>query len=422
MDVTVRGVRGIECSLKVPPSKSYTHRALIIAGLAEGDSVIRNYLKAGDTISTINALKAFGVEMDTLKENEMLVHGSRGVLRTPMQMLDCENSGTTIRLISSVAALDGKVTLTGDSSLQKRPMQPLLDALKQLGVRAYSIKGDGTPPVVVEGKGINGGRVSISGDVSSQFISSILLSAPYAKNDVELEITSPLKSKPYVDITLGVMKSFGVTVKNEEYERFIVECDRVYKGREYTVEGDYSAGAYFLALAVMTGSRVNVEGLGKSSLQGDRLILDVLADCGAEISEKKGRLSVSGGEPQPMEVDLGDAPDLLPTVAAIMCKAEGKSVIRNVGHARFKESDRIAACAREFSKFGAKIIELKDGLIIEGKKTLRGATVESGGDHRMAMALTILGLAAEGSTIIKDTECVGISYPEFYDIISSIKK
>lgn len=422
MDKTVRGVRGIECSVRVPPSKSYTHRALVIAGLAEGDSIIRNYLKAGDTISTLNSLKAFGIAMEAREEDEILIHGSRGVLRTPQQTLDCENSGTTIRLMSSVAALDGRVTLTGDSSLQRRPMQPLLDALNQLGVKAYSIKGDGTPPLVVEGQGMRGGLARIRGDVSSQFISSLLLSAPYAEQDVEIEITSPLKSKPYVDITLDIMKSFGVPVENERYEKFTVKPDRVYKGREYAVEGDYSSGAYFLALAVLTGSRVSVEGLSINSLQGDRLLLDILEKCGSEISEKNGKLVVKGGEPRPMDVDLGDAPDLLPTVAAVICKAEGKSAIRNVGHARFKESDRIAACAREFSKFGAKIRELEDGVLIEGKKKLKGAVVESGGDHRMAMALTILGLAAEGRTTIKDTECVSISFPKFYEIISSILK
>ncbi|MFQ5815652.1 MAG: 3-phosphoshikimate 1-carboxyvinyltransferase [Candidatus Hydrothermarchaeaceae archaeon] len=418
----VRGVTGLRCTVEAPPSKSFTHRALVIGALAEGDSIIGNYLRAGDTVSTINALKTFGVEMKPSEKKELLIQGSRGVLKTPRHPLDCGNSGTTIRLMSSVAALDGRAVLTGDTSLQKRPMQPLLDALIQLGVKAYSIEGGGTPPVVIEGNGIKGGYASIRGDVSSQFISSLLLTAPYAENDVELEITSPLKSKPYVDITFEVMRSFGVTVENDAYKRFTVKCGRVYEGREYRVEGDYSSGAYFLALAALTGSRISIKGLSRESIQGDRLILDILTAVGAEVFEENELLTVSGGELKPIEMDLGDAPDLLPTVAALMCKAEGRSIIRNVGHARFKESDRLSSCAREFSKFGAKIEELEDGLSIEGKKALEGSTVDSGGDHRMALALTIMGLAAEGHTTIKNAECAEISFPGFHDIISSLLK
>ncbi len=420
MDVTVRGVTGLKCTVEAPPSKSITHRALIIGALAKGESIISDYLRAGDTLSTINALRAFGIEMEYTSDNEILFHGSGGVLETPESPVDCGNSGTTIRLMSSVAALDGKVVLTGDSSLQKRPMQPLLDALNQLGVKAYSSGGNGTPPVAIEGDGIEGGHAKIRGDVSSQFISSLLLAAPYAENDVELEITSPLKSRPYVDITLDIMKVFGVKVENDAYKRFKVECNRMYTGRKYTVEGDYSSGAYFLALSALTESRIEVKGLRKESIQGDRVILDILKDMGVEIVEENGLIIASGGKLQAIEVDLGDTPDLLPTVAALMCKAEGSSEIKNVRHARFKESDRLSACAREFSKFGAKIEEKEDGLSIEGVKTLKSSTVDSRGDHRMAMALTILGLSAEGQTIIKNAECAEISFPKFYEIISSL--
>jgi len=419
VDVTVKGVTGRKCTVSAPPSKSITHRALILGGLAEGESLIRNYLNAGDTLSTLNALKAFGIEMEAQGENGLLLHGSKGVLKTPESPIDCGNSGTTLRLMSSISALDGEVELTGDSSLQKRPMRPLLDALNQLGVNAYSIEGDGTPPIIVKGNGINGGLSKIPGDVSSQFISSLLLAAPYAENDVELEITTSLKSRPYVDITLDLMKSFGIIVQNDGYQRFKVESNRVYTGREYTVEGDYSSGAYFLALGPLTGSEISVRGLSKESLQGDRIILDILNNMGATIIEEDGLITGSSEGLQATTVDLGDTPDLLPTVAAIMCKAEGRSEITNVKHARIKESDRLAACAREFSKFGVKIEEHEAGLSIDGVKNLKGSTVDSGGDHRMAMALTILGLAAEGKTTIKNAECAEISYPEFYDIINS---
>jgi 3-phosphoshikimate 1-carboxyvinyltransferase len=422
VEVTVRCISGIKATIQAPPSKSFTHRALVIGALAEGDSLIIDYLRAGDTLSTMNALRAFGVRMESLKKNELLIHGTKGVLKTPVHPIDCENSGTTIRFMSSFAALDGEVILTGDTSLLKRPMQPLLDVLNQLGVKAYSIDGNGTPPVAIKGEGMRGGYAHIRGDISSQFISSVLLIAPYAENDVELEITSPLKSRPYVDITLDVMRSFGARVENEEYQRFLVKHDRRYSGRKYVIEGDYSSGAYFLALAALTGSQIGIKGLNKESPQGDRKILDILVDMGAEVKVAKGLLFAKGETLESIDVDLGDTPDLLPTVAALMCKAEGRSRIRNVEHARFKESDRLSSCAREFSKFGVEIKELEDGLSIDGKKTLKGSVVDSGGDHRMAMALTIMGLAAEGETTILNTECAEISYPGFYDIISDLVK
>ncbi len=421
MDLTFKSIAGLESTVDAPPSKSYTHRAMIIGSLAKGDSFIRNYLDAGDTQSTINALRDLGVKMESLRKNEILIHGSGGILRTPENPLDCGNSGTTIRLMSSVAALDGKVVLTGDASLKKRPMHPLIDALNQLGVKATSNGDNGTPPVTIVGNGLTGGTANIRGDVSSQFISSLLIAAPYAKSDVELKITTPLKSKPYVDITLDLMKSFGVSVQNDGYKKFKVECGKTYTGKEYTVEGDYSSGAYFLALAALTGSSISVTDLNMESLQGDRLIIDVLTDMGAEVSEEVSKITVKGAELRATDVDLENAPDLLPTVVALMCKADGRSEVSNVGHARLKESDRLAACAREFSKFGVEIEEHEDGLSIEGGKSLDGSEVDSGGDHRMAMALTIMGLSSPGSTVVKNAECAEISFPGFYDIISSLQ-
>lgn len=419
MQATVEKAAKIGGIVTAPPSKSYTHRAFIIASLARGDSFIENPLLAGDTFSTLNAMRAFGVEIEEEKA-DVSIHGCGGALRTPKDSIDCGNSGTTIRLVSGVAALDGTVMLTGDESVKKRPMQPLLDALGQLGVK-ISATVDGTPPVVIEGRGIAGGDVRIPGDISSQFISSLLIAAPYAKNDVKIYITTSLKSRPYVGMTIDIMEKFGVVVKSgPSYETLYVKAGQTYSGTKYRVEGDYSSASYFFAIAALTGSKITVKNLGADSKQADRAILNILKKMGAKVAVKPGEVTVEGNNLTGIEIDLGDAPDLLPTVAALGCCASGETVIKNVGHARYKETDRIAACTKEFKKFGVQINEYKDGMSITGTERLVGSEVKSYGDHRMAMALTILGANAEGKTVIDDVRCVSISFPEFFRALNKI--
>jgi 3-phosphoshikimate 1-carboxyvinyltransferase len=415
MKAVIEGASGIRGTVTAPPSKSYTHRAFVIASLAEGESVVENPLIAGDTLSTLNAMRAFGVN---IKEGEnVLIHGCGGVLETPKDEIDCGNSGTTIRLVSGVAALDGTVTLTGDESVRKRPMEPLLDALEQLGVKTSS--SEGTPPVTIEGSNFEGGEVSIRGDVSSQFISSLLIVAPYAKNDTKIKITTPLKSRPYLDMTLDIMEKFGVGVvsNNGNYE---IKSRQKYKGIKYPVEGDYSSAAYFLALAALTGSEITVKNLNSNSKQADKMILNIIKEMGSEVTVKEKEVTVKGNGLSGIEVDLGDAPDLLPTVAALGCRADGVTEIKNVGHARYKETDRLAACTKEFKKFGVKINDYKEGMSITGAETLKGSEVKSYGDHRMAMALSMLGACAKGETVIDGIECVSISFPEFFPVLNRV--
>jgi 3-phosphoshikimate 1-carboxyvinyltransferase len=301
-------------------------------------------------------------------------------------------------------------------------MQPLLDALGQLGVEAYSSKGNGAPPIVVEGSTFRGGRAELRGDVSSQFISSLLIASPYAREDVEIALTTPLMSRPYIDITLDVMKSYGIGVVNRDYSSFKIASGGRYRGRKYRIEGDYTNASYFLALAALTDSDITVHDLRMDSKQGDRVMLKILSKMGAEVKVGENEVRVIGDELRGIEVDLKDSPDLVPTIAALACKAGGTTVIKNVEHARHKESDRLATCAREFRKFGAEIIEKQDGLVIKGAQRLKGALVESYGDHRLAMSLSILGLAAEGTTTVKGAECASISYPRFFNALESIGK
>ncbi len=425
MDVKVKKIEGIKGTLTAPPSKSYTHRAFVIASLARGRSVIRNPLLAGDTNSTLDACKAFGAGVETWQNKDVVIDGTGGELKTPERAVDCGNSGTTIRLISGVAALDGEVVLTGDESLQKRPMQPLIDALNQLDVKAVSVKSDGTPPVMIKGGGIRGGDVRIRGDISSQFISSLLIASPYAGEDVKISVTTPLKSRPYVDITLDIMERFGVFVVNDNYEMFKVPASSIsgYMAGEYVVEGDFSSASYFMAIAAVTpGSRISIRNLPGHSKQGDRAIVGILKDMGADVDIKENTVVVKGsGGLEGIEIDLKDTPDLLPTVAALALKADGKTVIKNIEHARYKESDRVRSCAEELSKFGVVIKEERDRLTIDGAGSegrINGAVVLSHGDHRMAMALTVAGLMAEGQTLVRGVECVDISFPGFFDCLN----
>lgn len=419
MDYVVTRTEGLSGVVDAPPSKSYTHRAFVLASLAEGKSRIKNYLSSGDTLATVEACHALGAEISL--GDEAAVRGTGGRLRTPPGEIDCENSGTTIRLVSAMASLDGKVTLTGDPSLRKRPMQPLLNALEQLGVKTSSLRGNGRPPVTIHGGTLRGGEAKIRGDISSQFISALLIVSPYAREGVRIVLTSPLKSRPYVAMTLEAMQRFGVRAENMEYRSFRVS-PASYSETLYEVEGDYSNASYFLALAAMTGSEITVRNLSGTSLQGDRKILDYIRRMGAdvEVYGREKKVKVRGGTLRGIEADLGNTPDLVPTLVALGCRARGRTVIKNVEHARHKESDRLKSCAAEFRKFGARIEERRDGLIIEGREDLRGAVVDSWGDHRLAMALAITGMAASGKTVIKGAEAVKISYPGFFEALESL--
>ncbi|MBU2559405.1 3-phosphoshikimate 1-carboxyvinyltransferase, partial [archaeon] len=273
--------------------------------------------------------------------------------------------------------------------------------------------------VTVEGGNFEGGEAGIRGDVSSQFISSILISAPYGKNDTKIKITTPLLSRPYVDMTRDIMGKFGGGVEGD-YETLLVKAGQKYKGTNYRVEGDYSSASYFFALAAMTGSEITVGNLNPDSKQADRMILGIIKEMGASVSVEGNDITVKGNGLKGIEVDLSDAPDLLPTVAALGCRAYGETVIKNVGHARFKETDRIAACTKEFKKFGVEIDEYKDGMSVTGTSELAGSEVKSYKDHRMAMALAVLGACAEGKTVIEEAECIKISYPLFFKSMKNV--
>ncbi|MCJ7443328.1 MAG: 3-phosphoshikimate 1-carboxyvinyltransferase [Methanotrichaceae archaeon] len=404
----------ISGKVHAPPSKSYTHRAILVTSLGPG-GIIRMPLISADTKATIHACEAFGAEVTF--DNGIKINGVGCTLQTPEDVINVMNSGTTLRFFSAIASLTDGAVLTGDASIRTRPNGPLLNALNDLGARAFSIRKNGMAPLVIEGK-MRGGVAKLNGSMSSQFLSALLMAAPLANNDTCIIIEGELKSKPYAEITLDILKDAGVYV-NAQAQEFCMPGNQEYNLSNYTIPGDFSSASYPIAAAALTGGEVSIKGL-ISSKQGDSAIVGILKSMGAEISwiEEKGELKIKGGNLKGVEVDASMTPDLVPTLAVLGSLAEGLTIIKNAAHVRYKETDRLHAMAVELSKMGAKIQEKPDGLAILGGK-LHGAKVNGYHDHRIVMALIIAGLVA-GNTRISTSESVDISYPGFFEDMRSL--
>lgn len=425
MDLNVEKVECVNGVIKAPASKSYSHRAFIAAALAEGQSVLRDPLYSEDTLATLEACEKLGALFQRYPD-KCIVQGTAGYIRTPDNVVDVKNSGTSVRILSSIAAIAPRANytiFTGDESLRTRPMQDLIDALANLGVDIVSSQSNGTPPIIVKG-GFNGGETDINGSVSSQFISSIIMASPYSRNPVTLNVRGTFVSKPYVNMTLSVIERFGIeyeydTTNVPEYSSYYIEPQK-YECTDYTIEGDYSSASYMIALAAMLPGRVSIENLYKDSMQGDKLIVDIVERMGANVTQNDTTLIIDGdGTLEAFDVDLSDAPDLLPTVAVLMAIADGTSTISGVEHARFKETDRVHNCALELSNVGVDVEELRDGLVIKGNPS--GGVVDSHLDHRMVMAFYVLGLKV-GNVKIKNASCYDVSFPNFLEVMDTLTK
>lgn len=425
MDLQVEKVEKISGIIKAPASKSYSHRAFIAAALAEGQSILRDPLYSEDTLATLEACEQLGALFQRYPD-KCIVQGTAGYIRTPDNIIDVKNSGTSVRILSSIAAIAPRANFTvftGDESLRKRPMQDLIDALENLGVTICSSQSNGTPPIIVKG-GFEGGETDIKGDVSSQFISSIIMAAPYSKKPVTLNVKGTFVSKPYVNMTLSVINKFGINFEYDtsnvpEYSSYYIE-PQTYECAEYTIEGDYSSASYILAVAAMLPSDIIIQNLYKDSMQGDKIIVEIIEKMGADVKVEDTQIHIkSTGNLKAFDINLENAPDLLPTVAILMAQAEGTSIISGVEHARFKETDRVHNCAIELKNVGVDVEELQDGLIIKGNPT--GGCVDSHLDHRMVMAFYVLGLKI-GNIQIKDASCYDISFPNFLDVMNTISK
>ncbi|MFH1125841.1 MAG: 3-phosphoshikimate 1-carboxyvinyltransferase [Candidatus Altiarchaeota archaeon] len=403
--------------VKAPPSKSYTIRAVTAALLADGVSIIKDPLYSEDTRACIMISKSLGAVIKKT-DDSLRISGVVGLPKRPSVVLNALNSGTTIRIMTAVSSLCGEsVTLTGDKSIQKRPIEPMLMALRQLGVNAVSK--NGYPPVTVEGP-LVGGMCTMRGDISSQFVSALLMALPCAKRNSEINIIGELRSKPYVDMTLDVMGRFKVVVKPENHVRYIIQGDQTYRATTYTVEGDYSSAAFLLGAAALTDSSVTVKNLFRTSKQADKMFISMLKQMGVKVYVGENYTTVQGnGRLKGIDVDLSDSPDLLPITAVLGAFAEGRTRIYNVAHARLKECDRIKAMYTELRKMGASITENPDGLDIQGGQ-LNGALLEGWKDHRIVMALAIAGLKAEGKTEITDRESIDVTFPNFISLMKTL--
>jgi 3-phosphoshikimate 1-carboxyvinyltransferase len=410
--VSVKG--RLEGSVRVPPSKSYTHRAVVMASLASGESTVIKPLISRDTNATVEAFKAFGATI-TQRDGRFTIRGSTP--KTPEDIINVENSGTTLRFMTSVFSLteDGYSVLTGDASIRKRPMQPLLDALGQLGVDAWSSRGNGCAPLVVKGGGMHGGEASIRGDVSSQFVSSLIIASPFAEKDVTVSVRDAV-SKPYIDATLAVTSKFGVRINRESYKRFFAKSGQAYKPCAFRVPGDLSSASFIAAAAAIAGGSVRLDGLDLTLPQGDEMIVDVLESMGVSVRKSTNRIVVesdgrilSGGT-----FDLADTPDLLPVVAVLSLKCGSPVEVLGVAHARFKETDRIRVLTRELRKLGAKVEEREDGLAIR-PATLHASILDAHDDHRMFMAFSLVSLLFPSGIPVIGVESLDVSYPSFLE-------
>ncbi|MDR0767116.1 MAG: 3-phosphoshikimate 1-carboxyvinyltransferase [Methanosarcinales archaeon] len=426
--------------ITAPASKSYTHRAVLIASLGKNEVKLSHPLLSADVRSTMEACRLFGASVEEKTDSEtneiiISVKGFGGKPKNPEKPIDVGNSGTTLRLMTALSGVtDSEVVLTGDESIQKRPNTPLLETLNEMGADAYSAKGNGCAPLVVKGK-IKAGAVSIDGGMSSQFISALLLSCPLLEADSKVSIDGELKSKPYVDVTLEVAQKAGIRIHEKQESGakgdagiyYEIPGNQTYALGDYIIPGDFSSASYLLtAGALIPGADITIAGLFPSA-QGDSAIVEILEKAGADIfwDKEKGIIRVSNKDGKRLKGivwDAGKTPDLVPTLAVLGAFSDGEMRITNAEHVRFKETDRLKAMAVELTKIGAVIEETADGLLISGEKSkgqMKGAAVHGWDDHRIVMSLFIAGMML-GETEIDTIESVKISYPDFFEDMKKV--
>jgi 3-phosphoshikimate 1-carboxyvinyltransferase len=416
MIAIIEGASKLQGQVRAPSSKSYSHRAIIAATLCHQTTRIVSPLECDDVNATLRACRLLGAHAEE-KGDELSMTGPVK-LRAPHRSIDCGESASTLRFLVPIAALAyGRTVLTGDPQLMKRPVGPLVEALRKLGVNCTS--SDGYPPVTVEGKGLPGGVTSLRGDVSSQFVTGLLLAAPLAETETEIRVTTRLESQPYVRLTLDILKKHGIEIEaSPSLRRFRVPPKQRYRATTHIVPGDYSSAAFLMAAAALTGSAIVIGNL--IPRQPDSSIIPLLSQMGVRVGVGEDKVQIEGGGLRGVEVDARDIPDLVPVIAALGCKASGTTRIIQARRLRYKESDRLGALAQELQKFGAEVSEDAETLTVTAPRVLTGAKVDSHGDHRIGMACSIVGLASQGVTEVSGAECVDKSYPSFFKDLRSL--
>ncbi len=411
----VKPVSGpVQGSVRPPGSKSITNRALIVAALSEGTTHLTGVLDCQDTQVMIQSLNRLGVKVkhDPVKCTAE-VKGCAGKIPQTSASLWLANSGTSIRFLTALCATgDGKFILDGNPRMRERPIQDLVEALKMLGVNVACENNTGCPPVRVTANGLKGGETSISGSISSQYLSALLMVAPAAQSPITINILDDTVSKPYLDITLGVMAQFGVTIDRVKPSVWKIQPQTYQRSAAYDIEPDASAASYFFAVAAITGGTVTVEGLNQDALQGDINFIRVLEDMGCKIKRERDSITVQGKPLKGIDVDMNDISDTAQTLAAVALFAKGPTCIRNVGHIRHKETDRLTAIATELKRLGIQVEETEDSVTIHPGE-IKPTTIETYDDHRMAMSFALVGLKVPG-IVISEPDCTIKTYPHFF--------
>ena len=407
-----------DCRVTVPGSKSYTHRMLIAAALSDGLCTVENALISEDTRFTIDALRQMGIQIK-VKGNHVQVWGTGGCLAPCDTPIYLGNSGTSMRLLTGIAALgQGTYILTGSARMQERPIKDLLDALQQMGINARSLSGNGCPPVEVTGTAIGSDQVDVDCQKSSQYLSALLLLAPRTPNGLEIRVAGELVSKPYVDLTIDLIKKFGIRLDRRGDRQFQVPGNQIYRAGNYKVEADCSQAAYFWGAAAITGADIKVMAINERSAQGDLHFVDLLQQMGCRVSRQSDGIAVAGGQLRAIEADLADMPDQVPTLAVVAAFADGTTVIKNVAHLKSKESDRLSATVNELNKMGIQAAGTGNALTVRGGEP-QGCIIETYNDHRMAMSFAIAGLNVPG-VHIRNESCVEKSFPAFWQVFEGL--
>ena len=422
--LTLSPIRRITGSVRLPGSKSLSNRVLLLSMLAEGTTHISNLLDSDDVRCMVRALQQLGIVVHERRQlNEITVEGCSGTIPNSGIELMLGNAGTAIRPLTAALTLGrGRYVLDGVPRMRERPIVDLVDGLQQLGARLRLLNGPPGPPVEILADGLPGGMARISGRASSQFLSALLMAAPYAANDVILQITDTLVSAPYVEMTLRLMERFGVTVENRDFREFRISFGQIYRspGKVF-VEGDASSASYFLAGAAITGGEMTVKGCGTESLQGDVRFAEVLEKMGSEIRWEPQSVSIRGRSLRGVDLDMNRMPDAAMTLAVTALFAEGRTAIRNVYNWRLKESERLKAVCTELRKLGAAVEEGEDYLVINPPEKILSAEIETYEDHRMAMAFS-LAACGEAPVSIRNPACVSKTFPDFFNVLASVSE
>ena len=411
----------LSATVRVPGSKSLTNRALLIAALANGNTRITNALFSDDSKYFAKALKTLGFDVQLDEANsEMVLTGLGGRIPSNKAELFIGNAGTAARFLSAFLTLgNGKFVLDGDSRMRERPIGDLIDAFHQLGVELEAT--NNCPPVEIFAKGLPGGKTKIAGNISSQFLSALLMVAPYAKSPIEIEVTTELNSKPYVDMTIEIMKDFGVQVERKNYERFVIKPSSFFALSPCLIESDASAASYFFAAPAICGGTVCVENISRNSKQGDIAFLDILQQMGCVLREDSNSIEVTGARSlKGVDVDMRDIPDTAQTLAAIAPFASAPTRIGGIASARLKETDRVHATCTELTRLGIRVEEHEDGMTIYPCDKIQPATIQTYNDHRMAMAFSLIGLRFDG-VIIENPSCVSKTFPDYFEVLDGLR-